>query len=129
MRSARDRSVRRKSNFGIHAGEQLPVGVRYLNLGEQGARHRLKTATGPHHSCIEGVIWNFSDIHPRVLADNDPRRVRLGDVDINKQGVDACDAKEFRTFSCAIRGNKRAIFNVARSDDAGERRSDFLQAL
>jgi hypothetical protein len=84
MRSARDRSVRRKSNFGIHAGKQPPVGVRYLNLGEQGAQYRIKSASGPHHSCVEGVIWNFSERHSRGLTDNDHGRVRLRDVEVDE---------------------------------------------
>src|SRR5882724_12694082 len=57
---------RRKSNFGMHAGKQLPVGVGHLNLGEQGARRRIKSASGPHNSCVEGLVWNFSERHPRV---------------------------------------------------------------
>src|SRR4051812_28639078 len=77
---------------------------------------------------MKHLVRDLAEGYGRILAGTDRARVCFRNTDVDAQGICLCDAEQ-RGALTAAGYDESAVVDVARGDDAGKGRDDFLEAL
>jgi hypothetical protein len=111
----------------VAAGEQRPVAVRHVHLGEERAGAGVDRIRRPRHRPREDPIRLFAQRDVGRLADPHVECVGLRHVHEDAQDVDLRDAEELGRLPRGAGRDERPGIDVAHRDDAVEGRIDALE--